>query len=77
MPQHYHETFFFIHFCDLSHDSFPDFYDFYTIIALIDLFYFNNDYQEDREAFYQTLHHQFDNFLNNLNKIIKTSGMKE
>jgi len=45
--------------------------------ALVDLFYFNNDYQEDSEAFYQTLHHQFDHFLNNLNKIIKTSGMKE
>jgi len=40
--------------------------------ALIDLFYFNLDYQEDKEAFYQTLHHQFDHFLNNLNKIIET-----
>lgn len=45
--------------------------------ALVDLLYFNNDYQEDRKVFYQTLHKKFDNFINNLNKILKTSGVKE
>jgi len=45
--------------------------------ALIDLFYFSIEYQKDKEAFYQTLHNQFDQFVNNLNGIIETPGKKE